>query len=314
MANTSLTNNTQYITENIETNNDINQWGQAILRSKTSLIKPYSKYTQEGLRPRSPNAPYTILTKEQESSIDRTASPLFFNKSRISTSTGAYRRFRQRQTDSLPMSHLRTGGAVGGGTEYTYITPQAYTSKLPEKYNGSNADGYPKWYPNRAGERTSAHSQEGIPIERYVSIDMFRRPPTARSGQIIFDHGRPNDGYYLQRNGYNTTWFGSNIELNRRHILDSIQPKTIAEYAQEKANQQDRYQKANDKWPYLSEYGEQFVLGTTVERKHKTDLEHAKQHIGQNPTRFTSLHNQLAASAVAQGRTLINDPSLVVKC
>ncbi|CAF4917965.1 unnamed protein product, partial [Rotaria sp. Silwood1] len=43
-------------------------------------------------------------------------------------------------------------------------------------------------------------------------------------------------------------------------------------------------------------------------------LEHAKQHIGQNPTRFTSLHNQLAASAVAQGRTLINDPSLVVKC
>jgi hypothetical protein len=30
---------------------------------------------------------------------------------------------------------------------------------------------------------------------------MYRRPPTARSGQIIFDHGRPNDGYYLQRNG-----------------------------------------------------------------------------------------------------------------
>ncbi|CAF1158835.1 unnamed protein product [Rotaria sordida] len=314
MASTNLIDNTQREIGNIETNNDINQWGQAILRSKTSLIKPYSKYTEEGLRPRSPNAPYTILTKEQESSIDRTASPLFFNKSRISTSTGVFRRFRQRQTDSLPMSHLRAGGAVGAGTEYTYITPQAYTSKLPEKYNGSTADGYPKWYPNRAGERTLAHLREGIPVERYVSIDMFRRPPTGRSGQIIFDHGRPNDGYYLQRNGYDTTWFGSNIELNRRHILDSIQPKTRTEYEQEKINQQNHYRKENNKWPYLSEYGEQFVLGTTVERKQKTDLERAKQHIGQNPTRFTSLHNQLAASAVAQGRTLINDPSLVVKC
>jgi hypothetical protein len=95
------------------------------------------------------------------------------------------------------MSQLRTGGYVGSGTEFTFVTPQAYTSKLPDKYNGSSAESYPKWYPNRAGERTLAHSQE----ERYVSIDMFRRPPTSRSGQIIFDHGRANDGYYLPRNG-----------------------------------------------------------------------------------------------------------------
>jgi hypothetical protein len=99
------------------------------------------------------------------------------------------------------MTHLRTGGTVGGGTEFTYITPQAYSSKLPEKYNGCKEDSYPKWYPNRAGDRTLAHLREGEPVERYVSIDMYRRPPTSRSGQIIFDHGRPNDGYYLQRNG-----------------------------------------------------------------------------------------------------------------
>jgi hypothetical protein len=119
----------------------------------------------------------------------------------MSAPTGIFRRFRQRQTDSLPMSQLRTGGHVGGGTEYTYVTPEAYTWKLPEKYNGSLSDGYPKWYPNKAGERTLAHLNEGQPVERYVSIDMYRRAPTARSGQIIFDHGRPNDGYYLQRNG-----------------------------------------------------------------------------------------------------------------
>ncbi|CAF4633293.1 unnamed protein product, partial [Rotaria sp. Silwood2] len=43
-------------------------------------------------------------------------------------------------------------------------------------------------------------------------------------------------------------------------------------------------------------------------------LERAKQHIRQNPTRYTSIHNQLAASTVVEGRTLANDPSLVVKC
>jgi hypothetical protein len=45
-----------------------------------------------------------------------------------------------------------------------------------------------------------------------------------------------------------------------------------------------------------------------------SSLEHAKQHIAQNPTPFSSLHNDLAARAVVQGRTLINEPSLTVKC
>ena len=98
------------------------------------------------------------------------------------------------------MSHLRTGGNVGGGTEYTYVTPQAYTSKLPEQYNGCTVDAYPKWYPNKAGQRTLEQFRDTVPVEKYVSIDLYRRPPTGRSGQIIFDHGRPNDGYYLQRN------------------------------------------------------------------------------------------------------------------
>lgn len=141
------------------------------------------------------------MSDEQVASIDRLASPLFFSKKRIDTSTGAFRRFRQRQTDSFPMSQLRTGGQVGGGTEYTYVTPQAYSSKLPEQYDGCSAEAYPKWYPNKAGERTLSHLKDGEPVERYVAIDMFRRAPTARPGQIIFDHGRPNDGYYLQRNG-----------------------------------------------------------------------------------------------------------------
>ena len=43
-------------------------------------------------------------------------------------------------------------------------------------------------------------------------------------------------------------------------------------------------------------------------------LERAKEHVAQNPTRLSSLHNDLAARAVTQGRTLVNEPSLVVKC
>jgi len=43
-------------------------------------------------------------------------------------------------------------------------------------------------------------------------------------------------------------------------------------------------------------------------------LERAKQHIGHNTTTPSAYHNQLAASAVSQGRTLLNDPSLSVKC
>jgi hypothetical protein len=47
---------------------------------------------------------------------------------------------------------------------------------------------------------------------------------------------------------------------------------------------------------------------------HHFRLERAKQHIGHDLTGLALFHNQLAASAVVQGRTLINDPSLSVKC
>jgi hypothetical protein len=111
------------------------------------------------------------------------------------------------------MSHLRTGGSVGGGIAFTFVTPRDYSSKLPDKFNGCSEQAYPKWYPNRAGERTLSHLRENQPVERFVSIDTFRRPPTSRSGEIIFDHGRPNDGYYLPRNGCNKLRKKENFRL-----------------------------------------------------------------------------------------------------
>lgn len=131
---------------------------------------------------------------------------MFFDQSKLqaaaaSSSTTTGRRFRQRCTDAVPMSHLRVGGSVGSGTHFTFVGAEPYSSILPAKYPGSSDQSFPKWYPNQAGERTSAQMKDTTPVERYVSIDMFRRAPTARSGQIIFDHGRANDGYYLPRNG-----------------------------------------------------------------------------------------------------------------
>lgn len=67
------------------------------------------------------------------------------------------------------------------------------------------------------------------------------------------------------------TWFESNLALNRRRILDSIQPKTLAEYKQATVNVQTQYRQANQKWPHLSEYDEQYVIPTLVERVHRTE-------------------------------------------
>lgn len=45
----------------------------------------------------------------------------------------------------------------------------------------------------------------------------------------------------------------------------------MAEYEQEKSQQKDHYKQANEKWPYLSEYGEQFVIGRSPGRFFKTE-------------------------------------------
>lgn len=68
-----------------------------------------------------------------------------------------------------------------------------------------------------------------------------------------------------------TTWFRSNVPLNRHNILESIQPKTRAEYELQHAEQQEQYRSANRVWPHLSEYDEQFVLKTKLERQPQTE-------------------------------------------
>ena len=98
------------------------------------------------------------------------------------------------------MSHLRVGGAARNSSQYTYIASNANTARVSSDYSGCRLDAYPKWQPNQAGERTMGHLQPNLSKERSVSMDMFnQQPQSARAGQIIFDHGRPNDGYYSAR-------------------------------------------------------------------------------------------------------------------
>ena len=67
------------------------------------------------------------------------------------------------------------------------------------------------------------------------------------------------------------TWFPSTLTLNRRRILDSIQPKTSDEYQQEKSRVQDTYYQARKKWPHLSEYQEEFVIPFVTEHVPRTE-------------------------------------------
>lgn len=66
------------------------------------------------------------------------------------------------------------------------------------------------------------------------------------------------------------TWFPSNIPLNRRHILDSIQVKTLGEYQHEKKQIQEEYYRAREAWPYLSEYQEEYVIPNVIEHLPRT--------------------------------------------
>ena len=67
-----------------------------------------------------------------------------------------------------------------------------------------------------------------------------------------------------------TTWFGSSAPLDRRHVLDSIESKTLGEYGQQRADQQNQCRRAKGSWPHVSEYNEQFTLRTPTDRKAKT--------------------------------------------
>lgn len=104
-----------------------------------------------------------------------------------------------RSTDTYNQ-HLIRGESAS--QPYCYITKDKFNHNPKAEYSSSDYGAYPTWGVDQAGHRTRSHYVEE-PVERYVNIDMYRRPPTNQPGRIIFDYGRPNNGYYLQRNQCN---------------------------------------------------------------------------------------------------------------
>jgi hypothetical protein len=104
--------------------------------------------------------------------------------------------YLDRTVDSISQHLVRGQSAT---QPFCYIKKDTFNRHPPAEYSSSAFGAYPTWGQDQAGHRTRSHYVEE-PVERFVNIDMYKRPPTNQPGNIIFDHGRPNNGYYLQRN------------------------------------------------------------------------------------------------------------------
>lgn len=104
--------------------------------------------------------------------------------------------FNARHCDTYSEHVIRGKSA---SQPYCYITKEALNNNVPPEYTSSQYGSYPTWGVEDTGYRTRSH-YVAEPASRFVNIDMYKRPLTNQPGNIIFDHGRPNNGYYLQRN------------------------------------------------------------------------------------------------------------------
>ena len=106
------------------------------------------------------------------------------------------RHYLERYADLYNQNLIR---GKSGLLPFCFITKDAYSNNLPPEYTASRYGSYPTWGPEETGFRTRSH-YVAEPTEKFANIDMYRRPFTNQNGGIVFDHGRPNNGYYLQRN------------------------------------------------------------------------------------------------------------------
>ncbi|KAJ8320644.1 hypothetical protein KUTeg_002231 [Tegillarca granosa] len=124
------------------------------------------------------------------------------------------------------------------------------------------------------GSRTVQHFNQPEDTNRFLTTEVYRRHPTNRPGQINVSYGRPAEGYYLKRNPNTVillftfissdteTWFGSTVPLNRTGILQTIYPKTTAEYEAIRKLEQTEIKQRKGKYPEYSEYTDRFGMTT----------------------------------------------------
>jgi len=238
-----------------------NDDGYYSLRKNYQRVKPGSKYTEEGLRAPSPNQPYSFLSKDLVKKNQQHSDTFFEPTSVYSNSIPKRdRHYKHRPTDCFN-EHLIRG--LSAPQPYCFIAKEYKNNYPPPEYTSSDYGAYPPWGEEQTGFRTRSH-YVAEPANRFGNIDMYKRPLTNQPGAIIFDHGRPNNGYYLQRHQYDNTWFNSNIKLNQQDILKSISSKTKSEYDLIDAYQKDLIRSKTDVWPPHSEYIQKFALKSNI--------------------------------------------------
>lgn len=231
--------------------------GYASLRKNYERVKPGSKYAEEGLRPPSPNLPYSFLSKEVIKNNPQHADTFYEPTAVYSNSIPKRdRHYKERPTDCFNQ-HLIRG--LSAPQPYCFIAKEAKNNYSPPEYTNSRYGAYPTWGIEETGFRTRSH-YVAEPANRFGNIDMYKRPLTNQPGSIIFDHGRPNNGYYLQRHQYDNTWFNSKVKLNQQDILKSIAPKTKREYDSLEESNQGLIRARSMIWPPHSEYTQKFAL------------------------------------------------------
>jgi len=236
------------------------EYGQYLLRKNYERIKPASKYLSEGVRPRSPQTQYTLMPDELKQNNNKNPNTFFHNTTRVLTEAEKKpRHFLERYADTTNQHVIRGKTA---SQPYCYIRRDAFDQNLPEAYVASPDGAYPPWGPADTGFRTRSH-YVAEPVERFVNIDMYRRPPTNQPGQIIMDYGRPNNGYYLQRNQYQNTWFGAKLKLNQRDVLKDIGEKSETEYNEIKHLNSNLSRSKSMNWPFVSEYEQRFAINSS---------------------------------------------------
>jgi len=221
-------------------------------------------------RPRTPNDQYTVLSERQLSNMKKDAAPFFMKQ--MTGQKPIIRPAPIERTAVNTSQHLFRGPTKNHPQCWIDVP---YQRDPPMDHDTCRLGASLRWGPQKTGERTVSHfSKEDV--HRYLNIDVYKRNPTNIPSMVVMKHGRPSEGYFQQRNPNFNTWFGSTHQLNETNVLTNIRPKTVADYACLKKQEQAYVERRYGKWPEVSEYTAKFLLNNK-EPCSLNDMETKKQ-------------------------------------
>lgn len=212
-------------------------------------------------RPRTPNDQYTVLTETQLNNMKKDAAPFFMRddpNAEPGSKKGPIVRPAPIDRFGVNTSQFLFRDNPPKNHPHCWIDSQ-YQRHPPVDHDTCRLGASLRWGPQKTGQRTIDHFHKED-VHRYLNIDVYHRPPTQVPSVVVMKHGRPSENYYKQRNPNFNTWFGSTHQLNETNVLTTIRPKTTAEYAALKSQEQAYFAERGQRWPEISEYTERFSV------------------------------------------------------